>query len=96
MRGVTILYDNLTVIINISIHTPHAGSDKWGTDTTRALQKFQSTLPMRGVTGWFVLASLIINISIHTPHAGSDGGVIWIISLRLGISIHTPHAGSDT
>ena len=56
----------------ISIHTPHAGSDKYVGLVTVGMTVFQSTLPMRGATdcrhadgGWR-------SISIHTPHAGSD------------------------
>ena len=59
--------------INISIHTPHAGSDRGLRSRQGRPLRFQSTLPMRGATITFppVVAVLFI-ISIHTPHAGSD------------------------
>ena len=80
---------------DISIHTPHAGSDRLRHLQKHRQHKFQSTLPMRGAT-WIPKTSLgkKLVISIHTPHAGSD-----LFSERLHkvwkISIHTPHAGSD-
>ena len=81
--------------VNISIHTPHAGSDDYLDNTTLDILQFQSTLPMRGVT---VIQFLVLNmnrISIHTPHAGSDS-VDTKADQPYRISIHTPHAGSDT
>ena len=57
---------------NISIHTPHAGSDVAAHHHTWTVTPFQSTLPMRGATQRAISSALLKSISIHTPHAGSD------------------------
>ena len=79
----------------ISIHTPHAGSDRKHRMRQGRREKFQSTLPMRGATYTNPRFGPRQMISIHTPHAGSDL-VYAIKDVDLVISIHTPHAGSDT
>ena len=50
MRGVTGLLSGFLLRFIISIHTPHAGSDKDRKETGTLARVFQSTLPMRGVT----------------------------------------------
>ena len=58
--------------LEISIHTPHAGSDCiWAVVNAQTIA-FQSTLPMRGATYERSDELLHFVISIHTPHAGSD------------------------
>ena len=79
---------------DISIHTPHAGSDAYPGHSDCAFFSFQSTLPMRGVTVGLDQGLIIFPISIHTPHAGSDMIRVTTSDI-LTISIHTPHAGSD-
>ena len=79
---------------NISIHTPHAGSDLSGFFYSPK-KPFQSTLPMRGATACYHLSPDAWQISIHTPHAGSDMYIPPDCELKTPISIHTPHAGSD-
>ena len=61
-----------TSLLDISIHTPHAGSDHVGGVILYSPLLFQSTLPMRGATDIDKEIARLIGISIHTPHAGSD------------------------
>ena len=72
MRGVTHASWCPPCRFYISIHTPHAGSDKDDALVAREITEFQSTLPMRGVTGGCKGNLIVCFISIHTPHAGSD------------------------
>ena len=53
----------------ISIHTPHAGSDT-EPNVTRALIRFQSTLPMRGVTYYGPLPSHTSQFQSTLPMRG--------------------------
>ena len=73
MRGATPDFLRAILTKEISIHTPHAGSDnKWRGSLTWQ-SRFQSTLPMRGATNPSGGKTSRTPISIHTPHAGSDG-----------------------
>ena len=94
MRGATRLWVEKCQSCLISIHTPHAGSDRTVGGMSRTYAGFQSTLPMRGATIILIDGAEKLSISIHTPHAGSD---IWLgcTITQIQISIHTPHAGSD-
>ena len=74
MRGVTFVPAFANLDSEISIHTPHAGSDSTPSHAFDQSPEFQSTLPMRGVTEEFCYSHEIYGISIHTPHAGSDNG----------------------
>ena len=59
--------------LDISIHTPLAGSDVNYLGIDNSTTEFQSTLPLRGVT--INATEQIVSgdiISIHTPLAGSD------------------------
>ena len=94
MRGATQWYCRTAHPDYISIHTPHAGSDKEPATGKTKHRTFQSTLPMRGATVTSIVACVCRNISIHTPHAGSDT-VFSLMFTGWVISIHTPHAGSD-
>ena len=60
----------------ISIHTPHAGSDRNDRYSHICKHGFQSTLPMRGATRLWVEKCQSCLISIHTPHAGSDSKIM--------------------
>ena len=56
---------------NISIHTPHAGSD--GADCkTHQTGRISIHTPHAGSDPFVFDALFPIEISIHTPHAGSD------------------------
>ena len=72
MRGATEIYRKLRPGEPISIHAPHAGSDRYPPTAGTIASIFQSTLPMRGATQHSVHLSLSFLISIHAPHAGSD------------------------
>ena len=56
----------------ISIHAPHARSDKQSSRAHPANPKFQSTLLMRGATIDVAVDDTLDRISIHAPHARSD------------------------
>ena len=60
------------LLLSISIHAPHAGSDSCTRRTSQSNPAFQSTLPMRGATAFHFFCSPFSMISIHAPHAGSD------------------------
>ena len=50
MRGATQRLNNICIVDSISIHAPHAGSDRKDPDYVKKKWRFQSTLPMRGAT----------------------------------------------
>ena len=58
---------------DISIHAPHARSDRYRRCNKIWRKRFQSTLLMRGATETAVNTVDIDEISIHAPHARSDG-----------------------
>ncbi len=94
MRGATVPSRHRPTCRRISIHAPHARSDRQ-TATACYVVTFQSTLLMRGATrdkrGFIGVVGVI---SIHAPHARSDFTAIDIFHLGR-ISIHAPHARSD-
>ena len=51
MRGATFIRTIPALVYDISIHTPHAGSDEYSPLGLLRTVGFQSTLPMRGATG---------------------------------------------
>ena len=59
-------------MVDISIHTPLAGSDELNSTIAGLTALFQSTLPLRGATSVVVARPHVAVISIHTPLAGSD------------------------
>ena len=75
MRGATSIINQHVMVIDISIHAPHAGCDGYPFCPCAADDLFQSTHPMRGATPapakWFCAP----RISIHAPHAGCDS--VW-------------------
>ena len=72
MRGATLGYFGADFEYPISIHAPHAGSDRRPRFRPPGYPRFQSTLPMRGATGRASVPTWKALISIHAPHAGSD------------------------
>ena len=74
----------------ISIHTPHAGSDRFHRCVSGLVTGFQSTLPMRGATFWEGTDGWEGGISIHTPHAGSDDSMLRIPSFPFDFNPHSP------
>ena len=95
LRGVTAVLLALEGVVEISIHTPLAGSDFPYPYPIRKRKKFQSTLPLRGVTVCKSAKQARYRISIHTPLAGSDPIPHIPRDVAQFISIHTPLAGSD-
>ena len=82
-------------IVIISIHTPHAGSDKIYLGQDFQNSRFQSTLPMRGVTIGFLTIPIRSEFQSTLPMRGVTH-VIPGSRCHYHISIHTPHAGSDS
>ena len=79
----------------ISIHAPHARSDRKVFSSTASASLFQSTLLMRGATLSCQAQRADLNeISIHAPHARSDSACAFAVASP-NISIHAPHARSD-
>ena len=94
MRGATLPDLSHHHVSVISIHTPHAGSDRPLLTLWQHCQNFNPHSPCGERPSWKLPYVFPFVISIHTPHAGSDFShptCKW----SLGISIHTPHAGSD-
>ncbi len=60
------------LLLIISIHAPHTGSDKIQDHWLYQEERFQSTLPIQGATMSLGLYMTIMAISIHAPHTGSD------------------------
>ena len=94
MRGATDQYKPCVYLENISIHTPHAGSDAAQPDSSSSVDIFQSTLPMRGATTRICDIRRVSRFQSTLPmrRATRPGRVEPNVSF---ISIHTPHAGSD-
>ena len=82
------------VILRISTHAPHAGSDCIICLSMVDMCLFQPTLPMRGATGDTDSIKCALDISTHAPHAGSDCHMLQRTHPSI-ISTHAPHAGSD-
>ena len=78
----------------ISIHTPHAGSDRNDRYSHICKHGFQSTLPMRGATRLWVEKCQSCLISIHTPHAGSDRTVGGMSRTYAGFQSTLPMRGA--
>ena len=72
MRGATKSSRAACRALKISIHAPHARSDKLIVGAPAAFSIFQSTLLMRGATVTTADIEAAIKISIHAPHARSD------------------------
>ena len=72
LRGATATNNSTAVNLDISIHTPLAGSDARTARSLGDSMRFQSTLPLRGATRFWFWLSCLFDISIHTPLAGSD------------------------
>ena len=92
MRGATQVLGVDVQHTVISIHAPHAGSDRVTGDDFKRLS-FQSTLPMRGATVSQLIVNPLINFNPRSP-CGERRVVLELVSVG-AISIHAPHAGSD-
>ncbi len=79
----------------ISIHAPHAGSDRGISIRTATRIMISIHAPHAGSDGFIHCNRYaFFVISIHAPHAGSDRITLLIDTFSF-ISIHAPHAGSD-
>ena len=68
MRGATGAISALEDLAQISIHTPHAGSDNFFLPFGVLVFEFQSTLPMRGATiTWTGWLRTVKNFNPHSP-----------------------------
>ena len=94
MRGATQKFELGYFDTLISIHAPHARSDRRSRWLTTSQSAFQSTLLMRGATYALTVRAPGEQISIHAPHARSDAAARDRNAV-LHISIHAPHARSD-
>ena len=94
LRGVTAVLLALEGVVEISIHTPLAGSDFPYPYPIRKRKKFQSTLPLRGVTPPQLTTGGDVQFQSTLPLRG-----VTVCKsakqARYRISIHTPLAGSD-
>ena len=72
MRGATASSARFMLIISISIHTPHAGSDAFHFCACRSLTDFNPHSPCGERHQRACIRAGFALISIHTPHAGSD------------------------
>ena len=97
MRGATTAYtDYIYQYDAISIHAPHARSDRYCPDGDLGKHNISIHAP-HARSDRHVRAPRPhgIPISIHAPHARSDKPIrVWLALNRL-ISIHAPHARSD-
>ena len=71
MRGATRKSAVMRMLLQVSIHAPHAGRDSCHIGEHLG-DMFQSTRPMRGATARDRCSSSRVQVSIHAPHAGRD------------------------
>ena len=95
MRGATNYLCSNLVHVEISIHTPHAGSDTAVAAARVETIYFNPHSPCGERPMLTIPTITSFSISIHTPHAGSDSAHGRLDLDHDLISIHTPHAGSD-
>ena len=81
-------------VLDISIHTPLAGSDQTRQLDDLADRVFQSTLPLRGATWTCSTSTTSTSFQSTLPLRGATGHCHTLLSGH-AISIHTPLAGSD-
>ena len=72
MRGATRSGLEVVSVKNISIHTPHAGSDRRGQAVISKNADFNPHSPCGERRAWAAGWYDDLDFSIHTPHAGSD------------------------
>ena len=94
MRGATLQPSHQIWMLAISIHTPHAGSDRQFPTDKSDNADFNPHSPCGERPIIMPQSAFMRRISIHTPHAGSDFSATRTDPPPC-ISIHTPHAGSD-
>ena len=74
----------LSISGNISIHTPHAGSDQNRPQEILLHMNFNPHSPCGERPAVCCIWIVFFSISIHTPHAGSDGcpSPLWLWSVQ--------------
>ena len=96
LRGATLDLTLASAGVDISIHTPLAGSDRPYTSSPKYSLLFQSTLPLRGATAEQLLRLQTNSFQSTLPLRGATRVHVRDAVLDLDvISIHTPLAGSD-
>ena len=90
MRGATGMDPQRTAAMEISIHAPHAGCDRWSTSAAPQATSFQSTHPMRGATCLSDKGHTLLDISIHAPHAGCDFPIAFMRGSNANFNPRTP------
>ncbi len=78
-RGATFLEPDFPITKTISIHAPHAGSDRYVGNLARYIS-ISIHAPHAGSDGDCVICFCCLNISIHAPHAGSDSNIPFVAS----------------
>ena len=95
MRGATIAPPGQSAnYSNISIHTPHAGSDSARWLSCPPHLDFNPHSPCGERPCFFFNASRFFEISIHTPHAGSDSPNSFFLFLQNSFQSTLPMRGA--
>ena len=95
LRGATLFTCQCPLPLQISIHTPLAGSDCINIICYRPCRNFNPHSPYGERRCTKQATIRLSRISIHTPLAGNDDSIFAVYRLYHPISIHTPLAGSD-
>ena len=90
MRGATDETAAVKKELEISIHTPHAGSDQRRTGKRRYHGYFNPHSPCGERLLQERLRHLSWYISIHTPHAGSDCKLSTVLAKSMNFNPHSP------
>ena len=77
--------------LQISIHAPRTGSDRFLSVASSTTGAFQSTLPARGATRHQLPVFLPQTISIHAPRTGSDGEAVDSLRAVRDFNPRSPH-----
>ena len=94
MRRETCGFIQITLLLSISIHSPHARGDDVG-DHESGYRRYFNPLPScEGRLEIPLVRGQVQGISIHSPHARGDIGN-GRVDIPIRISIHSPHARGD-
>ena len=94
MRGATFSISFFSDVINISIHTPHAGSDLNPLNSPTVFLISIHTPHAGSDDRIFWTLPLFLDFNPHSP-CGERLSNCFFLLCEMCISIHTPHAGSD-
>ena len=90
MRGATVSKIAGIRRLEISIHTPHAGSDESRWRQWLGWYDFNPHSPCGERPFSISAMALSFSISIHTPHAGSDVSFVRFASVVVNFNPHSP------